>query len=346
MNNLTINKILTLTLICTLQAQATQADNRKITVAVIDTGADVNHTALKANIWTNVGESGVDALGRNKSTNGLDDDENGFIDDFHGWNFSSNKGDVSDSHGHGTHIAGIIGGHCTSCDGSHQGVAPDVNLMILKYYDPFAPGENNLQASIRAIDYAIKMKADIINYSGGGTQRSLAEEAAIRRVQKAGILFVAAAGNEKSNSDILKYYPADYQLSNIISVTATDNSNNILPSSNFGIHSVDIAAPGKSVNSTIPGGGYGRMTGTSQATAFVSGTAALLMSKNPYLSAEQVIQYLIKTGTPEKKLIGKTKHQVLLDTYKAISMQDQNTNAFGKVAANTQKMDPKYFLSE
>lgn len=342
MNKITIIKLISLTLICTLQAHAASADNRKITVAVIDTGVDVNHPALKANIWTNAGESGVDALGRDKSTNGLDDDENGFIDDFHGWNFSSNKGDVRDSHGHGTHIAGIIGGH----SGSYQGVAPDVNLMILKYYDPFAPGENNLQASIRAIDYAIKMKADIINYSGGGTQRSLAEEAAIRRAQKAGILFVAAAGNEKSNSDILKYYPADYGLSNIISVTAIDATNTVLPSSNYGMNSVDIAAPGKSVNSTIPGGGYGRMTGTSQATAFVTGTAALLMAKNPYLSVGQVIQHLIKTGTPEKNLIGKTKYQVLLDTYKSISMQDQNTNAFGKVAANSHKIDPKYFLSD
>lgn len=337
-----MNKFILISFIFTLQAQAAQADNRKITVAVIDTGADVSHPGLRGDIWKNPGESGLDALGRDKATNGVDDDGNGFIDDFQGWNFSSNTNDVRDNNGHGTHIAGIIGGS----NGTFSSAASDVNLMILKYYDPFSNGLNNLEASIRAIDYAIQMKADIINYSAGGIQRSVAEEAAVRRAQKAGILFIAAAGNEKSNSDYVKYFPANYGLSNILSVTAIDSDHKVLPSSNYGVNSVDLAAPGKNILSTLPGGLYGTMTGTSQATAAVSATAARVMAKNPFLSMAQIAQILIKTGAPEKNLWGKTKYQVMLDSARALSMQDQNTNAFGKVAANSQKMETKYFFSD
>jgi subtilisin family serine protease len=315
--------------------------NKKVTVAVIDTGVDVTHPDLSQSLWVNEGESGRDNLGRDKATNGLDDDGNGFIDDFHGWNFSSNTNDLTDKHGHGTHIAGIIAGNGKN----FQGVAPGVKLMILKYYDPEATGENNLEASIRAIDYAIQMKADIINYSGGGPEASPREKAAIARAQKAGILVVAAAGNEKSNSDYKKFYPANYGFSNIISVTAIDQEQKILSSSNYGTQSVDMAAPGKSIYSTLPGG-YGRMTGTSQATAFVTGAAALLMSERPSLkSPEQVIRALVKTGDKDFHLNGKTKYQVRLNSYKALAMQDESTDAFGQPQKPALKND-KYFLSD
>jgi subtilisin family serine protease len=191
--------------------------------------------------------------------------------------------------------------------------------MVLKYYDPKTGGEDNLQNSVQAILYAVRMKAQIINYSGGGADPSADEAAALKLAEKHGIVVVAAAGNEKSNSDIHKYYPASYRLSNIISVTALDENQEVLPSSNYG-SSVDIAAPGKSIESTIPGGGYGKMTGTSQATAFVTGTIALLLSDSHHTQTPtELIATLVKGGEKERSLGGKTKYQVCLNTYRALA---------------------------
>ena len=115
--------------------------SRSIVVAIIDTGCDVHHEDLANNIWTNPGESGLDSQGRDKSHNGIDDDGNGFIDDVHGWNFVANNGDLSDNHGHGTHIAGIVGAEGGNNKGI-IGIAPKVSLMILKYYEPKTPTDN------------------------------------------------------------------------------------------------------------------------------------------------------------------------------------------------------------
>lgn len=298
--------------------------SKDVVIAVIDTGVDTLHPTLKENLWRNPGETGVDAQGRDKSTNGIDDDGNGYIDDVNGWNFAGDNKDLKDVHGHGTHVAGII-----------QSITPKSSIMVLKYYDPNADGAANLANSTKAIEYAIKMKAKIINYSGGGTTKYPDEEAAIRKAQAQGILFVAAAGNEKSNSDIFGFYPADYGFSNIISVTAIDENRRILPSSNFGKNSVDIAAPGHNIVSTLPGGTFGTMTGTSQATAFVTGTAALLMAENPELKdPEKLIQRMTSSGNDNVFLAGKTKHQTTLNTYRALTMKDTNLGAFGTISTN------------
>lgn len=298
----------------------TSESQKEIVVAVIDTGADTLHPVLKDNLWTNPGETGLDASGRDKSTNGVDDDGNGYIDDVHGWNFAGDSNNLADLHGHGTHVAGII-----------HSVSPKTNLMILKYYDPDASGEDNLNNTVKAIRYAIQMKAQIINYSGGGTTKYPAEELAIREAQRQGILIAAAAGNERSNSDVYGFYPADYGLSNIISVTAIDESRRVLASSNYGTHTVDIAAPGHNVTSTLPGGKFGTMTGTSQATAYVSGAAALLMAETPGLirSPELLIQQLTQTGDEDLFLIGKTKHETALNTQRSLQMKGAGLGAFG-----------------
>ncbi len=296
--------------------------SRDIVVAVIDTGVDTKHPDLIKNLWVNKGETGLDKFGRDKATNGVDDDGNGFIDDVHGWNFVQNNNKLDDEHGHGTHIAGIIGAEGGNGIGI-SGVAPKVSLMILKYYDSKGSEVNNLLNTVKAIDYAVKMKANIINYSGGGTAPSREEKAAIERAMREGILFVAAAGNERSNSDIKKYYPADYGLPNILSVTAIDRFQNVLPSSNFGEQTVDIAAPGNDIISTLPNGQYGYMTGTSQATAFASGVAALVMANNSSLrKADHIIKYLTQTGDSDDKLTGKTRYRKRLNSYKALAIQD------------------------
>lgn len=309
--------------------------SRDIKVCVIDTGADIQHPDLQANLWVNKGEVGKDSKGRDKATNGIDDDGNGFIDDVHGWNFVNNNNNVKDDHGHGTHIAGIIGAEGGNGIGI-SGVSPKVSLVILKYYDAKGNDTNNLINTVKAINYAVNMDCNIINYSGGGTAPSSEERAAIERANKKGILFVAAAGNERSNSDVRKYYPADYGLPNILSVTAIDRFRNVLPSSNFGEQTVDIAAPGNDIISTLPGGQYGYMTGTSQATAFASGVAALVMANNPQLhKAPEIRKYLTQTGDDEEKLIGKTRWRKRLNSYKALAIQDLDLNLTGMKVGNS-----------
>lgn len=268
----------------------------KITVAIIDTGCDINHPDLARSIWTNPGESGLDQDGQNKASNGIDDDDNGFVDDAHGWDFVSNSPAIMDVHGHGTHIAGIIG--AKRVDGSSAtGIASDVSLMILKYYDAQNSGEANLLHTIQAIRYAVDQGAQIINYSGGGILKSQAEEDALRYARDHHVLVVAAAGNEGLNSDFFHFYPADYDLSNILSVAAVDRQGQMLNLSNYGRSTVDLAAPGRNIYSTLPQGGHGFMSGTSQATAFVTGVAANMMVQNPEMrDPERLIRHLLNRG--------------------------------------------------
>lgn len=324
-----------------LDAWQLTTGSRDIIVAVVDTGIDVTHPDIKKNLWRNPGESGKDKNGRDRATNGIDDDKNGYIDDVHGWNFVHSNNYLKDNHGHGTHIAGIVGAEGGNNIGI-TGVAPRVSLMILKYFDPKSPG-NNLVNTIKAFNYAVKMNAHIINYSGGGMEFSQAEYQAVQKAEQKGILFVAAAGNERSNSDLSKYYPADYQLDNIVSVTAINPDLQVLSTSNYGVQTVDIAAPGEDIYSTLPGGSYGTMTGTSQATAFVSGVAALLMAHNRDFDAKAVKKYVLRTGDNLQWLKSKTGTSKKLNIYRALTMLDQGVGASGVVAANTTEQDSEYF---
>ncbi len=318
--------------------------SKDIIVAVIDTGADVNHRDIHENLWVNAGESGRDKNGNDKASNRVDDDGNGFVDDVHGWNFVTNTPNVADTHGHGTHIAGIIGARGGNNFGI-SGLAPRVSLMVLKYYDP---NTNNLENTIRAIRYAVKMKANIINYSGGGVEYAEKEFAAVKEAEAHGVLFVSAAGNERSNSDETgkHYYPADYDLSNIISVTAINTESQVLASSNYGVRTVDIAAPGENIYSTLPNNQFGLMTGTSQATAFVTGVAALVMSNNREFSAAEVKKYILRTGDEHQNLLAKTGTSKVLNSYKALTNMDANVAVSGAIASNTASISKKAFLSD
>ncbi len=337
--------------------------SKDVIVAVIDTGADIFHKGIRDNLWTNLGETGKDKYGMSKENNNIDDDGNGYIDDVHGYSFVQNNGTaLTDNHSHGTHIAGIIGARGTKA-GESRGVCPNVSLMILKYYDPKVPNTNNLKNTVEAIKYAVKMKDQldrqakakgspvvnmIINYSGGGTEFSQEEHDAVKLAGEHGILFVAAAGNEHSNSDEKgkHYYPADYGLPNIISVTAINKIDTaVLASSNYGVRSVDLAAPGENIYSTTPGGQYNLMTGTSQATAFVTGVAALVWGHNHELNASDVKKYIIKTGDEYPTLLSKTGSAKLLNSYKALVKIDQGIAATGVIAANTGNLTPRSFAS-
>lgn len=322
------------------RAWSVSLGNKNTIIAVIDTGIDDKHEDLKNNLWTNPGESGKDTKGADKASNGVDDDQNGFVDDVHGWNFVSGNNKLNDNHGHGTHIAGIIGAEAGNNKGI-IGISPHVSLMVLKYFDPKVPNTDNLKNTIASIRYAVKMGAHIINYSGGGTDYSQDEFEAVEQAEKKGVLFVAAAGNERSNSDQHHYYPADYSLKNIISVTAIDPTTEVLSSSNYGTLTVDIAAPGQNILSCLPQNSYGLMTGTSQATAFVTGAAALVMShKNQYFKASEIKKYILATGDSSNSLIAKTKTSRQLNLFKALTILGAETGFSGSAKSNVQDSFP------
>lgn len=286
---------------------------RKVLVAVIDTGVDIQHPDLQSFIWTNEGESGLDSHGRDKATNGLDDDGNGYIDDVHGWSFADKTADVSDHHGHGTHIAGIITGY-----GSQNGIQTPqcVQIMPLKYVDPLTKNQNTIQNTALSILYAIRMGAEIINYSGGGMTPSILEKQSVQLANSNHILFISASGNEASNADVKPFFPASYQTPNIISVGAVDADGNLLENSNYGSKSVDIAAPGAAIFSTTPHRGYGLMSGTSQATAFVTRTAAAVLLAHAPRSANAAAlkQEVLSFANPRSSLQGKLRVPATITT--------------------------------
>lgn len=309
-----------------------------VIVAVVDTGIDYTHPGLKNHLWINQGESGpwqpppglaAVTSCRDKSCNGIDDDGNGFIDDVVGWDFVNEQPLPYDVHGHGTHIAGIISNNNAESTGM-VGVCPGATIMPLKYYDNSGLGYNNLQNTVRAVRYAIKMGANIINYSGGGSDPAASERAAIEEAMRKGILFVAAAGNDGHNNDQVPYYPASYGLENIISVASMNREYELLPSSNYGTKSVNIAAPGLSILSSMPVGKFGTMSGTSQATAFVTGAAALLASqeqKSFEFNFRKIKRWLLDGA---KALPGNEKHRIMsggsLEVAKSLEIERDELN--------------------
>ena len=251
--------------------------SKDIHIAVIDTGIDPNHPQIAGKLW----------VGDQPASNNL-----------FGVDFSSLDGNKNfrpfDQHGHGTHIAGII-----------AKINPKAKLHILKYYNPKADGYQNLKATVRALEYAINIGVDVINYSSGGPEKSPEEQKLFELANKKGILIVSAAGNEFRDIDTPEgegFYPASYSYQNIITVGALDKNMNRVKSSNWGIKSVDIFAPGKKIKSAYPNFQVAEMTGTSQATAFVSGAVSLILEKRNFSNGEQKFK-------ETKKLLFETGYQ-------------------------------------
>lgn len=251
-----------------------------IVVAVVDTGADWQHNLLKTQMWVNEGEIGkicTENACIDKAADGIDNDGNGYVDDAMGWDFVHDINTPYDVHGHGTHVSSVI--NYISHEGlGSQPKCPDVLIMDLKYFSNDGLGYNNLQNTVRAFQYAIKMGADIINYSGGGSDPAYTERLAVKAAQKAGVLIIAAAGNEGQNNDLHPYYPASYGYDNIISVANHDENMKLVASSNYGL-TVNVAAPGTTIRGALPEGQIGTMSGTSQACSVVSGVAAVLTKR-------------------------------------------------------------------
>jgi thermitase len=280
--------------------------SQKILVAVIDTGIDWTHPDLQANIYTNPGE--IDG-------NGLDNDHNGFVQDIHGWNFHDNNNNSMDDHNHGTHCAGIIGALGNNGVGI-AGVNWNVSLLPVKFLG--ADGGGNLDRAVDAINYARMMKANVMSNSWGGGAFSQAMADAIQSARDAGSLFVVAAGNDGYDNDATPTYPASYTSDNVLTVGAFDNKSNLASFSNFGAKSVHVAAPGVRIWSTIRDGKYTSMSGTSMATPFASGLAALLLSVNPDMSPSDIRDRLVRTSDPVPSFKGKIVSGGKLNAYNAL----------------------------
>ena len=289
------------------QAWDITTGSKKMIVAVIDTGVDFQHPDLVDNLWVNEAEKNGQA--------GVDDDNNGVVDDVHGFNAITGTGNADDDQGHGSHCAGTIGGKGNNGIGV-VGVNWDVQIMAVKFLS--ASGSGTLENAIKAIDYATKMGAHVMSNSwgGGGFSQTLLD--AIKRSNDAGALFIAAAGNENNNNDNRPTYPGSYDVPNMIAVAAIDNQGARASFSSYGKRTVHIGAPGVNIVSST-GGEYDSFSGTSMATPHVSGVAALVWGHEPNLTAAEVKNRLLTTARPIASMKGKTRTGGIVNAFTALT---------------------------
>jgi subtilisin family serine protease len=283
-----------------------------IVVAVIDSGIDINNAEFAGRIWTN-------PAGSDRSNPG----------DLHGWNFLNNSPNVQDTDGHGTHVSGIIAANGNNGIGV-TGVAFGVKIMPLKFIG--ADGSGSIDNAVAAIYFAVNHGAKVINASWGGNEYSQTLTDAINYADAHGVVFVTAAGNESVNNDVVASYPADNRSPNAISVAAIDENGNLASFSNYGPATVDIAAPGVDIRSTVPGG-YATYSGTSMATPFVAGVVALVASAHPSYNAEQLVHQVLGTTKPLPALAGRVVTGGMVDAYRALTLSPAAESTFGSAAA-------------
>lgn len=273
------------------EAWATQTGSDNVLVAIIDTGIDYDHEDLKEQIWLNPGESG-----NGKERDGVDNDNNGYKDDYRGWNFVFDSNDPYDNNQHGTHCAGVVGAVGNNGKGV-AGVNWRVKMMALKFLGQ--DGSGTTDDAAEAIIYATKMGAKVLSNSWGGGENSRTLQDAIQFAHDNGVLFIAAAGNESSNTDNTANYPSNYEVPNVVAVASSDRNDALSSFSNYGRYTVDLAAPGSSILSAQPLGRYQLLSGTSMATPHVAGAAALIWAQYPSLTMHQVLVRLL--GSTDRK---------------------------------------------
>lgn len=279
-------------------------------VAVIDTGVDYNHEVFhdSSAMWVNPNEI---------AANGVDDDGNGYIDDIYGWNFHDSTANPmdNDSHGHGTHVAGTIVGVGQDIMASTLETSY-VRIMALKFLG--ADGSGSTGDAVSAIYYAVNNGAKVINNSWGGSSYSQALHDAITYAYNQHVLVVSAAGNYGKNNDSNDMYPANYPVPGQIVVAATNDSDSLASFSNYGASSVHIAAPGVSILSSTPSNSYRYMSGTSMATPFVSGLAAIMMREAQSLTGYQIKNLITSNGNTVAGLSTKTTSHMRANAYNSL----------------------------
>lgn len=286
-------------------------------VAVLDSGCDYNHPDLAANIWTNPGEI---------PGNQRDDDNNGIVDDVHGYNSAAKTGDPMDDGSHGTHVHGSIGAVGNNGQGV-VGVNWEARLMPVKF---LAGGYGDTADAIEGILYATKMGARITSNSWGGINYSKALEDVLA---SSPALHICAAGNDSFNNDVRAVYPAGYQIPNLVAVAASDAQGQLAGFSNFGVDSVHVAAPGDKIYSTLPGNDYGFKSGTSMAAPQVSGVAALIVSEFPQISNQQLKDRLIFAVDRSPQLQGKVLSGGHLNAALAVEHDSQQPSVIHELQA-------------
>lgn len=292
-------------------------------VAVIDTGVAVDHPDLRDQIAINAGEI---------AGNGIDDDDNGYVDDAAGWDFVADDPVADDANGHGTHVAGTIAARGNDATGI-VGVAPATRIMPLRVLD--ANGSGTLADILSAYGYAVRNGARIVNLSLGGDSASRGERDAIAAAP--GVLFVAAAGNGGADGlgdddDVAGEYPCAYDLANVVCVAAGDRDDRLASFSNYGAASVDLAAPGVNILSDQPPSSMGApryafYSGTSMATPHVSGVAALAFASHASASVAMVKQALLEGTDTRPKLLGVTVSGGRLDARRTLELLAAPTTA-------------------
>lgn len=281
---------------------AIETGKREVVIGIIDTGVEYTHPDLVANMWKNPGEI---------AGNGKDDDQNGFEDDVYGINAIKNNGDPLDDNRHGTHVAGTIGASGNNSLGV-VGVAQNVQIAACKFLSK--SGSGTISDAVECMQYFADLKSRKKNpvnliatnnsWGGGGFSQSMLD--AIKAHEKLGILFIAAAGNSSNNNDSNAFYPATYDVANIISVAATDHSDFLAYFSNYGQKTVHVGAPGASILSTVLNGEYGSLSGTSMAAPHVTGLAAIVSAHFPDLGYAGIKNLVIAGGEKKSALAGKT----------------------------------------
>ena len=279
--------------------------SEQVYVGIIDEGYQYTHLDLAANVGVNTKEI---------AGNRKDDDRNGFVDDIYGWDFAGNNNSVYDGSSsrpgidaHGTHVAGTIGGVGDNGIGV-VGVCRNVRFISAKFLGSTGGTTAN---AVRAVDYITSLKKAGLNFvatnnswGGGGYSQALLD--AINRANTAEILFIAAAGNNKTDIDGSPSYPASYKVPNIISVAAINSTGGLASFSNYGAKSVHLGAPGEGIMSTVPFNKYAIYSGTSMATPHVTGAAALYKSFNPGATALQIRDAILFSVEPTESLSDKT----------------------------------------
>lgn len=262
-------------------------------VAVLDSGVQHSHPDLEQNVWHNPHEI---------NGNGKDDDHNGYVDDYYGVNVRKGSGSGGDADGHGTHVAGIVGGRGNNGTGV-SGTCWTAKLMPVRFMDDH--GRGSTSDAIAGLDYAVKEGAKVVNCSFGSSSKSTALHDAIDDAQAGGVLLVVAAGNDGDSLESHPTYPASYKDGNIVTVAATTSADALADFSNFGSTSVDLAAPGDGIYSTYPTSSYRYLDGTSMASPYVAGAAAMLRGADPGLSYSQIRSALLGSVDELSALQGK-----------------------------------------